>query len=160
MKNKDAKKQWFVLYTKPRGEKKLAERLNASGIEAYCPTRTEIRVWSDRKKKVDMPVLPSMLLVYIENKSRQLALESPLAVRYLFMGGEPAIVTQAEVETLKSTLGDSKFESYELHKLRPGQTLDMTEYGFEKVEGTVKYVNRKECWVILQGLGYVVKFRR
>jgi transcription antitermination factor NusG len=157
---KDAKKEWFVLYTKPRGEKKLSEQLNTSGIEAYCPTRTEVRVWSDRKKKVEMPVLPSMLLVKIENKRRAKALESPLAMRYLFWDGKPAVVAQAEVDTLRSILGDSKFESHELDQLRPGQKLDMTELGFEHIEGTVQYVNKKECWVVLQGIGYVVKFKR
>jgi transcriptional antiterminator RfaH len=157
---KDAKKKWFVLYTKPRGEKKLSEQLNTSGIEAYCPTRTEVRVWSDRKKKVEMPVLPSMLLVKIENKQRAKALESPLAMRYLFWNGKPSVVTQVEVDTLRSILGDSKFESHELDQLRPGQKLDMTELGFENIEGTVQYVNKKECWVVLQGMGYVVKFKR
>jgi Holliday junction resolvasome RuvABC DNA-binding subunit len=44
--------------------------------------------------------------------------------------------------------------------LRPGQKLDMTELGFENIEGTVQYVNKKECWVVLQGIGYVVKFKR
>jgi transcription antitermination factor NusG len=156
----DAKKEWFVLYTKSRGEKKLSERLNSSGIEAYCPTRTEVRVWSDRKKKVEVPVLPSMLLVKIENKHRAKALESHLALRYLFWNGKAAVVAQAEVDTLRSILGDSKFESHELDQLHPGQKLDMTKLGFEHIEGTVQYVNDKECWVVLQGIGYVVKFKR
>ena len=57
---------WFVIHTKPRFEKKVEERLLSLGIEAYCPTRKEIRLWSDRKKKIDIPVLPSMVLVRLE----------------------------------------------------------------------------------------------
>ena len=59
---------WYVLHTKPRSEKKAEEQLLSLGINAYCPTRTELKVWSDRKKKIDMPVLPSMILVNIEEK--------------------------------------------------------------------------------------------
>ena len=59
---------WFVIHTKPRFEKKVEERLLSFGIEAYCPTRKEIRLWSDRKKKVDAPVLPSMVLVKLDEK--------------------------------------------------------------------------------------------
>ena len=57
---------WFVLYTKPRFEKKVEEGLLSLGIEVYCPTRKEIRIWSDRKKRVDVPVLPSMVLVKLD----------------------------------------------------------------------------------------------
>ena len=42
---------WYVLYTKPRSEKKVEEKLLSLGINAYCPTYSEIRFWSDRKKK-------------------------------------------------------------------------------------------------------------
>ncbi len=49
MKDKTSKK-WFVLYTKPRNELKVAERLSKLGIEVYTPTRMEVRQWSDRKK--------------------------------------------------------------------------------------------------------------
>ena len=40
---------WYVLHTKPRHEKKVEKDLLAIGINAYCPTRFEYRVWSDRK---------------------------------------------------------------------------------------------------------------
>ena len=54
---------WYVLYTKPRFEKKVEEQLLSLGINAYCPKRKEIKFWKDRKKKIDVPVLPSMVLV-------------------------------------------------------------------------------------------------
>ena len=60
---------WYVLHTKPRSEKKVEEELLSLGIHAYCPTRSEVRIWSDRKKKIDAPVLPSMVLVNIDDKN-------------------------------------------------------------------------------------------
>ena len=41
---------WYVLHTKPRSEKKVEEKLYPLGINAYCPTRSEIRLLGDRKK--------------------------------------------------------------------------------------------------------------
>ena len=41
---------WNVIYTKSRSEIKVEERLKNIGIEAYCPVRTELKFWSDRKK--------------------------------------------------------------------------------------------------------------
>ena len=54
---------WLVLYTNPRAEMKVAQRLEKIGVEAYCPARMEIRQRSDRKKKIWAPLLPSMVLV-------------------------------------------------------------------------------------------------
>ena len=45
-------KKWFVIYTKPRTEIKVSQRLSVLGIENYTPTRMEVRQWSDRKKKI------------------------------------------------------------------------------------------------------------
>lgn len=42
----------------PGAEKKVKERLDQIGIENYLPLRTEYRVWSDRKKKVSVPLFP------------------------------------------------------------------------------------------------------
>ena len=42
---------WYVIHTKPRSEKKAEEQLLSLGINAYCPTRSEFKLWSDRKKR-------------------------------------------------------------------------------------------------------------
>ena len=72
------KNNWLVLVTKPRNEKKVESRLNKIGVEAYCPVRTEMRQWSDRKKKIKTPLLPSMLLVKIPNNLRNIVFDIDL----------------------------------------------------------------------------------
>lgn len=151
---------WFVLFTKPRAERKLTEQLLEDGIEAYCPVKIEIKQWSDRKKKIESPLLPSMILVKISSEDRDQVFHRKHALRYLYWIGEPAKVTAEEVENLRSMVEDSQFESHGLKKLKPGEKLDMTSLGFEQVEGTVKFVNANECWIVLEHLGYVVKFKR
>ena len=95
---------WYVLHTKPRSEKKVEEKLLSLGINTYCPTRTEIRHWSDRKKRIDVPVLPSMVLVNIDDKDINKVFACPLVVRYMFWLGKRAIVRQSEVDILKKYL--------------------------------------------------------
>ena len=79
---------WYVIHTKPRGEKKTEEQLLSLGINAYCPIRNEIRIWSDRKKRIEMPVLPSMVLVNIEDKDINRVFECRGVVRYMFWLGK------------------------------------------------------------------------
>ena len=47
----ELEKNWLAIYTNSRAEKKVEERLIKEGIEAYCPTYTTVKQWSDRKKK-------------------------------------------------------------------------------------------------------------
>ena len=52
MKETNQNSKWHVLYTKPRHEVKALERLTQNGFEVYCPMKTTLKQWSDRKKKV------------------------------------------------------------------------------------------------------------
>ncbi|MCH8534152.1 MAG: UpxY family transcription antiterminator [Flavobacteriaceae bacterium] len=150
-------RKWYVLYSRPNAEKKLAERLSEQGIEAYCPTRTEVRKWSDRKKKVQVPVLPSMVLVNIKFSQKNHVFDNPSAVRFLYWSKEPAVVTEEEVQALKESLSSSKTLKAETEKIIPGQKIDLSELGFEGQKGKVKYISGNQCWVILESIGYVVK---
>jgi len=93
--------KWFVLFTKPRHELKVLERLISFGIEAYTPIKIVTRQWSDRKKKIMIPLLPSMVLVNLENKDPNIVFDIPGVVRYLFDQGKRAIVSNAEVVAMQ-----------------------------------------------------------
>ena len=54
---------WQVLKTRPRAEKKAAQQLTLLGAQVYCPIITRVSQWSDRKKLIDHPALPSMILI-------------------------------------------------------------------------------------------------
>ncbi|MFB1040613.1 MAG: UpxY family transcription antiterminator, partial [Polaribacter sp.] len=70
-------KKWFVLCTKPRNELKVTERLSRIGVEVYTPTKIEVRQWSDRKKKVLVPLLPSMVLGKLLEKEVETVFDVP-----------------------------------------------------------------------------------
>ena len=87
---------WYVVYTKPRWEKKVVEQLNQKGIECYCPLITQVRQWSDRKKKVDVPLFNSYVFVHLEESDRNSVFLSSGVVRYLFWLGKLAVVRAIE----------------------------------------------------------------
>jgi transcription antitermination factor NusG len=64
-------KKWFVVYTRPQQELKVAEQLSAMGITNYCPTITLVKQYSDRKKKVSKPLLSSYVMVELEENQRE-----------------------------------------------------------------------------------------
>ena len=48
---------WNVLYTAPRAEKQVKERIAALGVECFLPLHRTPRVWSDRVKIVEVQFL-------------------------------------------------------------------------------------------------------
>ena len=59
----DPNLKWFVVYTKPLTEKKVAARLMQLGYEVYLPLFTTLKQWSDRKKKLEKPLINSVVFV-------------------------------------------------------------------------------------------------
>lgn len=149
---------WYVLITKPKHELKVAERLQKNGFEVCCPTRIEVRQWSDRKKKVTVPLLPSMLLINVPDKERSQVFTVPGALRYLFWLGEPAVVPEKEVQVLKD-IASQKHQVLSTEKIEIGREIDLKDFGLTAKKGTVKYISGNQCWVVLHKLGYVIKLK-
>ena len=97
---------WYVLYTKPRNEKKVTSLLAEKGVEVYCPQREVIKQWSDRKKKVIAPVFNSYIFVSLDNykENATIILETPGAVRFLWWAGKPAAVREEEIKAIRDFL--------------------------------------------------------
>ena len=148
---------WHVIYTKPRAEKKVEERLNNFGIEAYCPLKLEIKQWSDRKKKILVPVLPSMVLVNIDEKERNKVFDIPGVVRYMFWLKKHAIVKDDEVSSLRSLLSQNNIISQNTETLKVGENINVP--GFENQSGIIKKISNNQIWVVLKKLGYVIKLK-
>lgn len=58
-------KCWFAVYTKSRHEKAVNERLVAKGFTTFLPLITEKKQWSDRIKKVEVPLIKSYIFVKV-----------------------------------------------------------------------------------------------
>ena len=138
---------WFVLCTKARQELKVSEILNRLGIEAYTPTKIEVKNWSDRIKKVRTSLLPSMVLVKIPKNKVNKVFDVPAVKRYLFVNGVRAKVYDYEVEAMKSYLC-SKFESD--GQIKIGNKINIPHLN---QSGKIIKVNARKCIVRLQMLG-------
>lgn len=87
-KNNTAPRQWLVAYVQSCLEKKTAQRLAAMGIECYLPVQSEIRQWSDRRKRVERLVIPMMIFVHVTPQERPLPLSLQAVSRYMVLRGE------------------------------------------------------------------------
>lgn len=92
---------WFALYTKPRFEKKVETVLLQAGYQVYLPLISTVRQWSDRKKKVQVPIIPSYVFVRMNEKNLFELFEFNGVVGVLKYLKKPAVVQDYEIENLK-----------------------------------------------------------
>ena len=95
---------WKVIYTASRQEKKVAAMLEKFGIEHYLPLTKKLRLWSDRKKWVEMPLFNGYVFVKPKLGERDRALDIPGVVKYLKFNGADAIVSDREIKLIENLL--------------------------------------------------------
>ena len=106
-KSNQADKKWFAIYTRPRSEKKVHELLLQNGFNSYLPLMTTVRQWSDRKKKVQLPLISSYVFVNTFESNLKNILPINGVVRVLKHLGKPAIIKDYEIENLRILLEDT-----------------------------------------------------
>jgi len=151
-------KKWFVIYTKSNQEIKVTEKLNEMGISCYCPTVTIIKQYSDRKKKILKPVIPSYVFVFIEEGSRNDIFSVFGVVRYMFWLGKPAMVREKEVELMKQYL-NGEFQSVSLTNFTKGQMHKISEGIFAGKIGRIIEIQKNKIKLQLESLGMIVTLR-
>ena len=150
---------WFALYTRPKNEKKVTDQLVNIGIEAYCPMVTEIKQWSDRKKKVETPLIRSYVFVNLEEKERNNVFQIHGIVRYLYWLGKPAIIQDYEIAVLKDCL-KGVLTSFEVEGIQPGDILTIPKGPFQGKEGIVSQVEKRKIRLVLKELGVLITITR
>jgi transcriptional antiterminator RfaH len=151
--------QWYVLYVRANQEKTIERYINNLGDElyAFCPMVKELRLYSDRKKKVEKPLFKSMLFIKAREEDRAKVFAIPGTLRYLYYLGRPGVVKKEEMDYLIQVNLNKGLLTPELQQIEPGATIDLTKMGFFEKDGVVQKVTKNNIWVLLTDLGYIVK---
>jgi transcriptional antiterminator RfaH len=151
-------KTWFILYTKPQQELKVAERLEKLGLEVYCPYMEEVRQWSDRKRKIIVPLLKSYVFVRLLEKERSRVFDIPGVVRYLYWLGKPAVAYDHEITILKESLS-LPYLNIKIEDFTRGKQMVIPSGPFKESVGTITKVSPKYVTVALEQLGFLVTLK-
>ena len=144
---------WYVLYIKPRHEKKVAERLTGAGYTVYCPLQKVVRKWSDRTKVVEEPLFKGYVFIQIEDNKRDEVFTYPGTVRYLFWLRRPAIVREEEITTMQKWMGHYEHDRLKVTDITPGTYVRITSGKFMNEEGVLLDKSNSKALVQLKELG-------
>jgi len=139
--------RWYTIYTKPRNEKKVSERLENKSIKVYLPLRTETHQWSDRKKEVEVPLLRSYVFVRIPLKRSLDVLQTKGVMRFISFQGKYAPIPDYQINSLQNALeSDRGVDS--VNYFTEGEMVKVIQGPLQGVVGRVKRYNNKSRLVL------------
>lgn len=142
---------WNVLYTAPRAEKQVRERIEALGVECFLPLHRTPRVWSDRVKIIEIPLFNSYIFVRCSDSVLRDLLRVYGVSRIVFYNAKPAIVRQKEIDAIREFL-DQAAE----HALCPGEEVEILTGAMKNISGKVKKIKKNHLMLYLEQLGATV----
>ncbi len=152
-------KSWYAIYTKPRWEKKVHERLLQRGIESWCPIQKIQKQWSDRKKIVEEPLFKSYVFVHIDYVKERLPVTMVDGVlNFVYWLRKPAIIRTEEIENIQRYLNekDAKIELTSIEGFKVESKVKITHGVFMDKEGTILREGKKKVYVQLESIGQVM----
>lgn len=96
--------RWMAIRVRSRFEKIAAEALRQKGYEYFLPLYRSTRVWSDRTKRLDLPLFPGYLFCRFSVRNRVPVLECPGVMHIVGIGKTPIPVDDEEIAALQQVV--------------------------------------------------------
>jgi transcription elongation factor/antiterminator RfaH len=130
---------WYAVQTRARNEKVISERLQEQGLTTFLPLVREIRSWSDRKKKVELPLFSCYVFVKLafgNNEARMRVYRTNGVFRIVSMGGQAIPIPEEQIEALRTVV--TQQVSFSVHPfLKIGQRVRIRGGSLDGVEGVL-----------------------
>ena len=98
---------WYAVQTRARNEKVVCERLQEQGLDTFLPLVTEVRRWSDRKKKVELPLFSCYVFVkltFTNSDERMRVYRTSGVFRIVSMRGEAVPIPDEQIDALRTVV--------------------------------------------------------
>lgn len=149
-------KNWYLVYTKPKCEKKVAASLTKRKIENFCP-QNRIQIKQIRKSKlVDQPLFNSYVFVNIEVEKISYIRNIENVLNLVYWKGEPAIIKEEEISIIKEFITDHNDIRIEKTHVDEKDTPRIVDRPGFMIDGNLLTIKNKSIKVNLPSLGYTL----
>ena len=150
--------RWLVFYTKSRHEKKVRDVLVRRGFEVFLPMQKVLRQWSDRKKKVEVPLFNSYIFVNIPYHRTQDVLEVPGVSWAIRHNDKPAELHPKEYEIIVRFIDTGLLiEDLPAESIEVGEQVEVMDGPLKGLIGQVEGKGSGKFIVVLQALGRAMR---
>lgn len=145
----DEELRWYALHTRARHEKAVELRLRDQDMETFLPTTMEVHRWSDRKKKIEVPLFSCYVFVRcaLTSKDRMRVYQVESVHGFVGSRGASLPIPDEQIESIKKVLAQSvPWRSYPF--LKVGQRVRICGGAMDGVEGVFLSENGDHSLVI------------
>ena len=150
-------RHWHALYVKSRFERKVFNQLQDMGVEAYLPLITQIKQWSDRRKKVEEPLFKSYLFVRNNEKEYLAILNLVGVVKFVTFEHKAVVVPENQIIAIKRYIDDYEQDKEDKvmrsEDLKIGQLVRITHGPMQGLIGRLESVKDKRLVVYIEAVG-------
>ena len=135
--NNQGEKLWYAIYVRSRHEKNVHSALMNKDIESSLPLKAVIRQWSDRKKKVEVPLFRGYVFIRIDiRKDKFNILKTDGVVNFISIGKNPSRIPDEQIHWVHMIV--EKSDTVKNEKEIPiGQKVSVIAGPFKGLEGIV-----------------------
>ena len=150
--------EWYIAYTRPSREKKVAYLFSQKNIKHYCPTRRIKPLYSGGPKTIYEPLFTSYVFVHITPGEYSLIKQIREVISLVHWLGKPVVIRNEEIDMIKKFMNFYNDVTLEKIPVCPNRMPIITrgpviEEEDRKVTGVMNsFVNLQ-----LPSLGYVLK---
>jgi transcription antitermination factor NusG len=155
-KTKIMQKNWYIIYTKPKCEKKVATLFTRKKIENFIPVTCK-QFHSLRKRKLQQePLFDSYVFANIPESDISKIKNVDGVVNLLFWKGEPATISEEEIEVIKEFTSDYQDIKLERTQINPDDEARMIEGPKYAMEGNLLTIKTTTKKVNLPSIGFTM----
>lgn len=127
---------WHVVYTRPNAERKVASQITNMGIESYLPLYKVVKQWSDRKKKLELPLFPNYVFIRVDKVKRFDIFSIKEIVKFVTFESRPAVVPEAQLNKIKHLIERGE-DMQSANFFEDGMKIKIKEGSFAGLEGVI-----------------------
>jgi transcription antitermination factor NusG len=144
---------WYVLFTKPKAEKKVDLELKKHGLESFLPLIKTLRQWSDRKKWITIPLFSSYVFVKLSQENYFQALNIQGVVRFVSIEKKPVPIPESQIENIRKLIGSGYEFEMEESILAEGDDIEIDSGPLKGMKGKlVSYKGRRRVVISIESL--------
>jgi transcriptional antiterminator RfaH len=128
---------WKVLYTQSLYENKVAQQFDRYHIEYYLPRIELRRQWSDRVKKLMVPVFPNYIFVRVSNKNRNEVFNAKGVLHYVRVENRDACITENEIQLIRDIEHNKGMSSVSPYEFSKGDLVTIRAGLMQGMKGTI-----------------------